>query len=92
VLAGILESLVQYTAVHFAHEEYLMRQQQYPNLAMHKAEHDALTRQVLQFKTDFEQGRTAITFSVLAFFRNWLEKHILQSDHQYAPYLLPKAV
>jgi hemerythrin len=92
VLAGILDSLIQYTALHFAHEEYMMRVHQYPNFAVHKAEHEALTRRVLQFSEEFNQGHTAITFGLLTFLRSWLEKHILQSDHQYAPYVLPKAV
>jgi hemerythrin len=91
-LDGILDNLVEYTAVHFAHEEYLMSLCQYPNLAAHKAEHDALTRQVLEFRDSFRQGRTTILFQLLVFLRNWLERHILQSDHQYAPYLLPKTV
>jgi hemerythrin len=91
-LARILDRLVQYTAVHFAYEERLMRLHDYPELAAHAAEHQALTRQVLTFQTDFQSGRAAMTVQVLHFLRDWLEKHIAGSDQKYAPYLKSKEV
>jgi hemerythrin len=91
-LARILDRLVQYTAVHFAHEERLMRLHDYPQLAAHRAEHEALTRQVLAFQADFQAGRAAMTVQVLQFVRGWLQKHIAGSDQKYAPYLRAKAV
>ena len=87
VLARILDRLVRYTATHFAHEERLMRQFNYPALPAHKAEHDALTNQVLQFQTDFRAGRVTMTIQLLKFLKDWLEKHIMQSDQKYAPFL-----
>src|SRR6185369_4035031 len=44
VMGKVLDRLVQYTAMHFAHEERLMRQRNYPGFESHKVEHDALTR------------------------------------------------
>lgn len=86
-LAKILDRLVQYTAVHFAHEERLMRLNDYPERATHKVEHDALTKQVLQFQTDFKSGRVTITVQLLQFIKEWLEKHIKGSDMRYVPCL-----
>jgi hemerythrin len=86
-LVGILDRLVQYTAVHFAHEERLMRQNGYPDLAAHKAEHDALTKQVLQFQDDFQSGRATMTIQILHFIKEWLQKHIKGSDMRYVPCL-----
>ena len=37
-LGRILDRLVQYTTVHFAHEERLLRMHNYPDFAAHKAE------------------------------------------------------
>lgn len=91
-LARILDRLVQYTAVHFAHEERLMRLNDYPDFQAHKAEHDALTRQVLAFQADFEGGRVSLTVQLLQFLKDWLEKHIKVSDIAYAPCLKQKAV
>src|ERR1044071_9034940 len=60
-LGRILDRLGQYTSVHFAHEERLMRLHDYPDLPAHIAEHAALTKQVKKFQEDFHSGRAAIT-------------------------------
>lgn len=91
-MAEILDRLVQYTAVHFAQEERLMRLHDYPHLAAHRAEHEALTKKVLAFQADFDAGRAAMTVQVLQFLREWLAKHIAASDQKYAPYLRNRAV
>jgi hemerythrin len=92
VLGPILERLVQYTAGHFAHEERLMRLHDYPDLAAHKAQHDALTRQVREFQSKFQSGQATMTVQLLHFLKNWLTEHIKGSDLKYAPFLVNKAV
>jgi hemerythrin-like metal-binding protein len=92
VLARILDRLVQYTAVHFAHEERLMQLHRYPNFATHKAEHDALVKQVVAFQAEFTSGRATIAVQVLQFIKDWLEKHIKGSDFAYAPCLKTQKV
>jgi hemerythrin len=87
-----LDRMVQYTASHFAHEERLMRLHNFPDFEAHKAEHDKLTAQVLQFQADFRAGKATITVQLLHFLRDWLQKHIQGSDQQYAPFLREKAV
>jgi hemerythrin len=81
----VLSRLIQYTAAHFAHEERLMRQCHYPDFDKHKAEHDALTKKVLIFQSDYEAGRVQMTFQLLHFLRDWLEHHIMETDAAYAP-------
>jgi len=92
VVAKILDRLIQYTVVHFAHEERLMKVHNYKDYAAHKAEHDALTRQVLQFQRDFQNGRAAMSIQLLQFLKDWLSHHINGSDKKYAPALQEKAV
>jgi len=91
-LGRILDRLVQYTAVHFAHEERLMRLHDYPDFAAHKKEHDALTQQVVKFQEDFNAGRATMTVQLLHFLRDWLQKHIQGSDLKYAPHMKQRAV
>jgi hemerythrin len=83
----ILDRLVQYTAVHFAHEERLMKQYNYPDFAAHKAEHDALTAKVVAFQKEYEAGRATMAVTVLQFVKDWLEQHIRVSDSAYVPCL-----
>jgi hemerythrin len=91
-LSRILARLVQYTMVHFAHEERLMRLHDYPDLAAHKAQHQALTQKVQQFQADFNAGKTAMTVQLMHFLRDWLTDHIAGSDQKYAPLLKEKLV
>ncbi len=85
VLARILDRLVKYTSVHFAHEERLMQLYHYPDFAKHKAEHDALVKRVLDFQTEFNSGRATMAVQVLQFVKDWLEKHIKGTDVAYVP-------
>jgi hemerythrin-like metal-binding protein len=91
-VAHILGRLVQYTSVHFAHEERLLQQHGYPNYATHKQEHDRLTKRVRDFQADFAAGRVAMTIQLFQFLKDWLEHHIQTEDKSYAPHLKAKAV
>lgn len=92
VLGRILDRLIQYTKVHFAHEERLMRLHGYPDFAAHKAKHDALVQQVVAFQTDFKAGRVAMAVQILQFLKDWLEKHIQGTDFAYIPWMKAKRV
>ena len=92
VLGKLLDRLVQYTEVHFAHEERLMSLHGYPELEAHAAQHRALTAKVLAFRADFESGKAFITVQVLQFLNDWLRHHIAGSDQKYTPFLKSKAV
>jgi hemerythrin len=91
-LGRILDRLVQYTTVHFAHEERLMQMHAYPSFAKHKAEHDALVRKVQDFVAEFNKGHATMAVEVLNFIKDWLEEHIKGQDQAYAPYLKAKKV
>jgi hemerythrin-like metal-binding protein len=88
----VLDHLVQYTVVHFAHEERLMAEHGYPALAHHREKHAALTRQVLAFQTEYDAGRAAMSVQLLQFLRTWLEHHIRTDDQAYAPFLKARIV
>jgi hemerythrin len=92
VIGRILDRLLQYTAVHFSHEERLMKMHAYPAFEQHKTEHEALQQKVAEFQAEFAAGRATVTVQVLTFLKKWLESHIQGSDQQYAPYLKSRAV
>jgi hemerythrin len=83
----ILKKLVEYACEHFALEEALMAQANYPDLARHKAEHDKLTSEVAKLMQDVESGKTVLSMKLLQFLRNWLQDHILGCDKKYVSYL-----
>ena len=88
----ILDRLVQYTAMHFAHEERLMRLNNYPDLAAHQVLHKALTDKVLKFQAEVQGGRAAVTVQLLQFLTDWLQNHIRNTDQKYVPFMAGKLV
>lgn len=88
VVIGILKRLADYTRIHFAVEESLMRILAYPGYDGHKEEHEKLLEHVKELQEKVDSGRTAIGFELMHFLKIWLTKHIMESDKKYAPYLI----
>ena len=88
----ILNDLVSYTQNHFAFEERLMDKHKYPMSPQHKQEHKDLVKTVGEFKAKFEKGDAALTSEVMTFLRDWLSKHIMNSDKMFGKDLNSKGV
>lgn len=88
----ILAELSQYTVIHFAVEESLMRIFDYPNYEEHKKIHQKLTTQVFELQNKFKYSQESISVEVLHFLRHWLTDHIMGEDKKYAPYLVEKGL
>ena len=91
-LDKILKELVAYTQTHFAAEERIMKTNDYPEYAEHKVKHDKMTQKVLEVQKGYQAGKLNITFEVMEFLENWVDKHILGTDKKYAPFLNGKGV
>ncbi len=83
VTGRALQQLISYTASHFSAEERLMAQHGYPHLKEHRALHEALTREVLEFQKRFEGGNAFLTVELMHFLKSWLEGHIKSEDMRY---------
>jgi hemerythrin len=83
-VGDVLLRLEEYTRIHFAVEEGLMRVLGYPDLAAHKREHARLTEQLAELRGRFDAGRTALGFELMHFLKRWLTSHIMESDQDYA--------
>lgn len=88
----ILDKLVEYTRVHFAVEESLMRILGYPDYAPHRHEHENLISQVVELQRKLKSGEANVSFELMHFLKNWLTHHIMGTDKAYAPYFLSKGV
>lgn len=92
VMSRIFGELVAATKTHFATEETLFAEHGYPGEAEHAHEHQHLAERVIDLKADFDAGNTAVTLEVMRFLREWLLKHILESDRAFAPFLRGRGV
>jgi len=92
VMSKILGELVDYTNYHFGNEEKLFDQYGYSESRTHKRQHSDLVKQVVNYKNDFETGKSMLTMELMNFLKDWLTKHILDSDKQYSSFLNSKGV
>lgn len=91
-LSDILSELVEYTNTHFEHEEKMFLQYDYPERSTHHKEHEILTRQVLEFQNEYQEGRTSISIDVMDFLKDWLINHIAGSDKKYTQFFNAKGI
>ena len=88
----ILGRLGDYTRIHFAVEESLMRIFDYPGYEERKKQHEELIRQFKECHAKVTTGSAAVSFQLLHFLKLWLSQHILESDKDYSPYMLKRGV
>lgn len=89
---GIIDRLDEYTRVHFAVEESLLRILHYPDYERHKEEHDKLIMQLTEMKDKWEKGQGAIGFELAHFLKTWLTKHIMEGDKRYTAHFLAQGI
>jgi hemerythrin len=88
VIAGILDALTEYTRVHFALEEQLMRTAKYEELEAHQEEHHKLLEKLNNLTKKHLMEEKPIYFEMLAFLKTWLKEHIQGEDTKYSAALL----
>ncbi|MCL4537578.1 MAG: bacteriohemerythrin [Nitrospirae bacterium] len=92
ILSNVLQDLIDYTRVHFANEERIMNMHGYHDYTAHKAAHEDLLRQVTKFDKEFREGKFGLSIQMMNFLKDWLSKHILETDKKYSPFLNSKGV
>ncbi len=91
-LMPILNKLASYCISHFAVEEKLFDTHGYPETADHKEKHYKMNAKVKSLIGDVQSGKSTVSIEVMNFLKNWLDKHIMETDQKYAPYLQSKGV
>ena len=79
----VLDELVDYTLSHFAFEENLMEEAEYPFVNAHKRVHDLFTRRVADYQQRFKIGED-VAEELLTTLRAWLINHIKNDDQDYS--------
>ena len=92
VTNDIIDQLGEYTRVHFAVEESLMRILHYPDYERHKEEHERLIEQLSELRAKLDTGKSAVSFELAHFMRTWLTKHIMETDKSYTSHFLARGI
>ena len=87
VMGDLLLRLSNYARTHLETEERLLRAHDYPQFASHKAQHDAYVARMRDLQAQAQQGKVAMTVSVMSFLKEWWTRHILETDMEYSEFL-----
>ena len=79
MVQAVLDDLVDYTVSHFAFEEHLQEQAQYPSFDTHKQKHEEFARQIHEYRDRFRGGED-IAGQLLSDLREWLIRHVQEED------------
>ena len=82
-----LIDIVNYTKFHFESEEKHMNQNDYDKLHEHKAQHNILKKQLTAILEDLKNGKIEIGYKLRTILQNWLIRHILDHDIEYAHFI-----
>lgn len=83
--AYAITRLSHYTRTHFAAEEVLMERSGYPQLASHRAEHEAFRKRLSALQS--EAVVRDVSEDAVVLLREWLVHHISQVDMAYVPHV-----
>lgn len=91
-LGKILSGMVDYTGSHFATEERLMKNTGYPGYLEHKEKHEKMATMVLGYVKKFQANEMSSPIEISNFLKDWLKKHIMNTDKAYGPHLNEKGI
>lgn len=83
----LMYKIIERAQVHFAFEEQLMADQQYPKADQHTTEHARLIKQAFRYMTKFEADTPGTHIPLIHFPEDWLTFHILSADKELAVFL-----
>ena len=88
-VGNVIDELVDYTVSHFAFEESLMEQAEYPFLAPHQKVHELFVKKVTKFVERFGAGED-VAPELLTMLQKWLINHIRNEDGDYSDIVLSR--
>jgi hemerythrin len=81
-VGNVIDELIDYTLSHFAFEESMQEESNYPFYKAHKKVHDLFTKRVGDFRTRFVMGED-VAEELNHLLVTWLFNHIKRDDADY---------
>ena len=83
---GIIKRALDYAETHFADEESILSDANYPHLDEQKEQHEAFVEELQKTIEEFEAENIEPVY-LARYLKKWLLNHIAVYDQRYAPYL-----
>ena len=91
-LKAMLVELVEFTAEHFATEERLMQEHDYPEYKRHRKEHKTLLKHMNELVHMVSRGKSPTFYSDYDVSTDWALLHIAEQDKQMGEFLNGRGV
>lgn len=86
-LSDILADMTAYAHEHLSYEEKVMADCDYPELESHLVEHKNFVRKTAKLCMEAVRNTNQAPDQIYDFLVQWWDRHILEVDQQYKPYL-----
>ena len=86
----MLTQLIAYAEEHFQHEEHLMRENGYPGLDKHQAQHVGFISDIFSVNEKIASNPATANATVLKWLKQWLFVHVLREDMDFSDFLQRK--
>jgi len=90
LVSKTLTEMINYAREHFAAEEVLMREYGYPEIELHKKQHDYFIDTTAELAISFMDNKNTTAGEIAEFLILWLTTHILKSDMKYKEFFKAK--
>jgi hemerythrin len=87
-LEKVMNELYTYTKTHFNDEINLMEQYEYPELELHKIEHNKFISELDKIKEKLGNQANLLNIQLMYILKNWLINHIMVTDMKYSEFFL----
>jgi len=90
LVSDILNEMINYAREHFTTEEMLMSQYDYPDINLHKNQHDYFINTTAELAVSFMDNKKTTGGEITEFLILWLTTHVLKSDMKYKEFFKAK--
>jgi hemerythrin-like metal-binding protein len=82
-IAGIINKIVEYKAMHFATEERHFHEFNFEGTLEHEARHREFNQKVSEIQQANQGNAIAFAFALVDFLEDWLVNHLMNMDQKY---------
>lgn len=85
----IIDELLEYTKYHFEYEEKMLKEYNYIHVHDQEEEHSFYIYKIkdIASREDIDENQRKVVLEVIDFLSEWISKHIMIADREYAVFL-----
>jgi hemerythrin len=85
----IIDELLEYTKYHFEYEEKMLKDYNYVHVHDQEEEHSFYIYKIkdIASREDIDENQSKVVLEVIDFLSEWISKHIMVADREYAVFL-----